>query len=111
MNNKEQQKGICPICGRIMINGNSINEHHLVPKSLKGKDKIILHKICHQKIHSVFTERELFKEYKNIEKIKSHPEIQKFIKWIIKKKPTYYMKNKDTCERNEKRKAKRRNKH
>jgi hypothetical protein len=29
--------------------GPSINEHHLIPKSKKGKDTVTLHTICHSK--------------------------------------------------------------
>lgn len=85
--------GQCPLCGRDLIEGPTVNEHHLLPKSLKGKDTITLHKICHSKIHSVFTERELFNYYHTIERLLENEEIQKFVKWVAKKEPEYRGKN------------------
>ena len=98
--------GDCPLCGRVMFDGPSINEHHLVPKSLKGKDKIIIHAACHQKIHTIFTEKELQQKYNTIKKIKENGEIQKFIKWIKKKDPEYYERSKTSNLLKDKRKAK-----
>lgn len=77
--------GSCPLCGREMIRGSaSLNEHHLVPKMYGGVDKYVVHRICHSKIHSVFTERELAHEYNSFEALRSHPEIASFIKWVRK---------------------------
>jgi len=104
----ENNSPACPLCGRIMGRNGSMEEHHLIPKSLKGKETITLHKICHQKIHSVFTERELQRQFNNIETIKKHIEIKKFIKWVSKREPEYYIRNKDTKTVKLKKKEKRR---
>ena len=72
-----------------MIPGISTDLHHLIPKSKKGKDTVLIHKICHQKIHSVFTEKELEREWNSIEKLKSNSEINKFISWVQKKDPEF----------------------
>jgi 5-methylcytosine-specific restriction endonuclease McrA len=74
--NSKKNIGICSLCGRDMFEGPSINEHHLVPKSFKGKEKIFLHKACHQKIHSIFTEKELQKKFNTIALIKTNSEIK-----------------------------------
>jgi Mg2+ and Co2+ transporter CorA len=79
----------CPICQRELGTVN-VDEHHLVPKTFKGKDTVALHKICHRKIHATFTERELANYYNTIERILEHEEIQKFIKWVAKKSIDYY---------------------
>ena len=50
----------CPICDRELGNIN-VDKHHLVPKTRGGKDKFLIHKICHRKIHATFTEKELEK--------------------------------------------------
>lgn len=86
---------ICPICERELGEIN-ISKHHLVPKSRGGKNGPIvsLHNICHQKIHSVFTEKELKKEYNTIAKLKSNEEILKFVKWVSKKDVSFYQTNK-----------------
>ena len=93
----------CPICGRQLINGPSVDDHHLIPKCKKGTDTVTIHKICHSKIHSVWTEKELTDYYHTVERIKSHIEIQKFIKWVSKKAPEYYVKTRDTLARKRKR--------
>lgn len=102
--------GQCPLCKRDMIVDNnkkklsSINEHHLIPKSYKGKDTILIHRICHDKIHTVFSEYELYKYYHTIERILEHKEIKKFVKWVSKKDPQFYSTNRDTNNRRLKRK-------
>jgi hypothetical protein len=85
--------GVCPLCSRDMYAGPSVNEHHLVPKTFGGKVKILIHRICHHKIHSIFSERELQKTYNTIDSLKSHSEIQKFIAWLKYKHPTFYHRN------------------
>lgn len=94
----------CPICGRELIDdGKSVDKHHLIPKTFGGKETIILHRVCHQKIHATFSERDLSKFYSTAEAILGHEEIQKFVKWVRKKDPTYYSINRDTKERKGKR--------
>lgn len=93
---------VCPICSRKMVDG-SFNEHHLIPTTFKGKEKIELHIICHDKLHHTFSEREMVNHYNTIERIIEHEEIKKFIKWINKKDPAYYSKSKDTKKRKERR--------
>ena len=82
--------GKCPICDRDMWKDIFVNRHHLIPKCEGGTETEWLHQICHRKIHSIFTEKELAKEYFDPEKIKLHPEMIKFIKWIKKKDPGFY---------------------
>lgn len=76
----------CPICQREMLVGHfSVDEHHLMPKCFGGKDKYYIHKICHQKIHSIWSERELKNYYHTWERILEHPDIQKFVSWVRKR--------------------------
>ena len=82
--------GECPICNRDMWKGPSTDKHHMIPKCKGGRITEYLHKICHRKIHSLFSEKELEKRYNDPEVIKVHPEIVKFIKWVEKKHPTFY---------------------
>lgn len=100
-----QQNSInCPICGREL--GDEYDEHHLIPKTFRGKVKDKLHKICHQKIHSCISERELNNYFNTWERIKEHHEIKKFIEWVNKKPIDFYVISKDSNERNKKRKNK-----
>ena len=85
--------GPCPLCGRELIPGKSINKHHLVPKTFGGRDTYWIHVVCHSKIHSVFSNRELLNEYNTFERLQSHPEIQKFIRWIRRKPPEFRTKH------------------
>ena len=84
----------CAICGRELIPGKNINAHHLIPKTFKGKETITIHVICHTKIHSVFSERELFQYYHTPERIRNHPEMEKFIKWVRKQPPNFRVRHK-----------------
>jgi len=88
----DTREDICPICERELGSSSQISRHHLIPKSKGGKDSpvIVIHNICHQKIHSVFTEKELKDEYHTVEKLRGHEEMQKFIKWVSKKGVDYY---------------------
>lgn len=93
----------CCICHRELGNIN-VEDHHLIPKTFKGRDVVPIHKMCHQKIHATFTERELLQFYHTPDAIRSHPEIAKFVKWISKKESSFYDKNDDTKQRKSRRK-------
>jgi hypothetical protein len=95
-------KNICQLCSR-ELGDLLIDEHHLIPKTFKGKETIKLHKICHRKIHSVFSERELLNYYNSVDRIKENEQIQKFITWVIKKPIDFYDVSKDSNERKSKR--------
>lgn len=79
----------CPLCGR-ELGALNIDRHHLVPKTFKGKEQFPIHKICHRKIHSAFTERELLRSYHTWEALRGHDEIRAFIDWVAKKPPEFY---------------------
>ena len=87
---KPQHAPNCPLCGRPLLVGPSVDEHHLVPKSKGGKTKTLIHRICHRKIHATLSERELAGAYSNWTALQSHPEIADFVKWVAKKPPTFY---------------------
>jgi hypothetical protein len=55
--------GDCPLCGRRLVAGKSINQHHLVPRSRNGRDTVALHRICHAAIHAALSEKELARQY------------------------------------------------
>lgn len=80
----------CPLCSRALIDGPSVNEHHLVPRAWRGREKIRMHRICHNKIHAVFTERELAQYYHTFDRLLESEEIRKFVSWVRKKDPAYY---------------------
>ena len=80
----------CTLCGRELAE--PYDRHHIVPKSEGGKETVDLHRICHSKIHSLFTIKELKSEFSNIEKLKRNEEIIKFVKWLEGKPPQFYKK-------------------
>lgn len=94
----------CPICGRVMIQGRSVDRHHFVPKLKGGKEMTLLHVICHRKLHSVFSESEMARYYNTPERCKEHPEIIKFIKWLKNKDPEFLESHKEHNSKKNKRK-------
>ena len=37
---------------------------------------------CHDQVHAILTEKQLERDWNTVEKLKSHPEMQKFAVWI-----------------------------
>lgn len=88
--------GVCAICDRDMVSGISSDEHHWIPRAkggLKGP-KSIIHRVCHSKIHSVWSEKELARTYNEPETIKNAPEMQDFLQWVKKRDAGFYMSTK-----------------
>jgi hypothetical protein len=86
---------ICVLCERDV---SETTEHHLIPKcrhkNKKNKKlfarKDVKEKVptcvpCHNNVHAVLSEKELAREYNTLEKLKSHPDIIKFTKWVQRK--------------------------
>jgi hypothetical protein len=97
----------CSICGR-ELNGSKWNEHHLLPKSKKGKDVVPLHTVCHNHLHATFTENELRDLYREFGDyipflLRTHEGLIKFAKWITKKPLDFHVRTKDRKERRKKR--------
>ena len=84
---------VCGLCGRPLVPGPTINRHHLIPKTYGGAETVWMHAICHSKIHSLFSERELRDHFHTFDALLAHEEIQKFVRWVRKKEPTYYVRN------------------
>jgi hypothetical protein len=76
-----------------MWKGPSIDKHHVVPKCRGGKETEFMHKICHRKIHSIWSNKELEKEFNDPYIIKQNEEIQAFITWVKKKPCDFYDRN------------------
>jgi hypothetical protein len=82
--------GACPLCGRPMVTGPSLDEHHPVPRSHGGRETVTMHKICHRAIHAMLSERELAEEFLGFEALRTHPMLAQFIAWVQKRPPEYY---------------------
>ena len=79
---------ICPLCARSL--GARVEEHHLVPRTYKGRETVALHPICHRKIHTVLTERELKDDFHTIAALRAQPDIATFVRWIAAKHPDFH---------------------
>lgn len=99
-----KELGECPICQRPMIYGSSVDKHHFVPKSKGGKATEYVHRVCHTKIHSLYTEKELATTYNNAEALREQNEMKAFIKWIQSKPSEYYTKSKTSHRKRERKK-------
>ena len=86
----DEQLPECPLCHRPIPAGAG-SLHHLVPKSRKGRETVLLHRICHRKIHSLFTEKELERSFSTIDLLLDHPELQAFVGWLVGKPPDFYV--------------------
>ena len=79
---------VCPLCSREIL-PTLESRHHLVPKLKGGKTRedniVVLHRACHDKIHAVFTEAELARDYASVEALLDDDRIATFASWISKK--------------------------
>lgn len=89
-----EEKKTCPICNREIAP--PANLHHLIPVSRGGggTPTVLLHQVCHNKIHSLFTEKELARNFNTIEKLLANEDMQQFIRFIRKQRLSYYDRNK-----------------
>jgi hypothetical protein len=83
--------GDCPLCGRKLVAGGSVNRHHLVPRSRNGREVVALHRICHSAIHAALSEKELERRYNTIEKLRNHPQLSRFVTWVRRKPPEFWI--------------------
>lgn len=80
----------CGLCHRV-LGIERIQYHHLVPKTFGGKVVVPMHQICHRKVHSLFTERELLRVYNTFDALRSHSDIQVFVAWVSSKDSAFYV--------------------
>lgn len=78
----------CWLCGRDM--GEVAEWHHPIPKSRGGKLKVPVHPICHESIHSNFTNAELGRMGADLDALKRHPAVTKFLDWVANKPPDFH---------------------
>jgi hypothetical protein len=87
--------GKCELCEREPI---KLTKHHVIPvtrhpnkKTKRETSRDDRHKVawicrpCHDQIHVLISEKDMEREYNTIEKLKSHPGVQKFILWVQNK--------------------------
>lgn len=80
---------VCPLCDR-PIPPSQRDAHHLTPKSRGGTQTAWLHRICHRQVHALFTEAELAREYHQVEALRAHPEMARFLDWVRRRPDDFY---------------------
>ena len=79
------------VVAMVVLGGARVEAHPLTPKTFGGRDKVALHPICHRKIHTTLSERELRDRYHTLDALREHPEINLFLRWIAKKPPDFHV--------------------
>ncbi|MEM6637008.1 MAG: HNH endonuclease [Pseudomonadota bacterium] len=85
---------LCALCGRPVPPEARQSLHHLVPKLRGGKGgpTVLLHQICHNEVHATLSESELARQYNTPEALRSHPRLDRFVRWVQKRPPTFHSK-------------------
>jgi len=81
--------GLCPLCGRPMVAGPSVERHHWVPRTLGGRESALLHRVCHRMIHRLFDHATLAREMNTPEALRAHPDMARFLAWVRKQPPAF----------------------
>jgi hypothetical protein len=74
----------CPLCERPNFHP---SDHHLVPKSRKGKVTQTICHDCHRAIHATFSNKELEREYNTVEALLAHEGFRRMVSFIAKQDP------------------------
>jgi hypothetical protein len=88
----------CELCQREEV---AVTRHHLIPRARHHKLRAnrrfeqgelngriaMLCRACHKFIHSVLSEKELAADYSTLESLRTHPDIQRFVRWVSNKPP------------------------
>jgi hypothetical protein len=49
-----------------------------------------VHPICHRTIHATFGNKELERDFHTPERLRTHPEVARFVSWISDKDPDFH---------------------
>ncbi|UBV43405.1 HNH endonuclease [Deinococcus taeanensis] len=83
----------CALCSRTVPN---LTEHHLLPRSQGRRQGLRVADLpttrlcpaCHKFLHRTFTNAELAREYRDLETLRAHPDVHRFVAWIRKQPVT-----------------------
>jgi len=81
--------GPCPICGRPMVAGPSVDRHHWVPRTKGGRTATPVHLICHRMLHRLYSEKEMARTYNDPSVIRGDPRLAPFLRWLARKPPEF----------------------
>lgn len=82
----EKNKLQCTLCHREVPDARYLEKHHSVPAAKGGKITEVVCIDCGDQIHQLFTNNELRDSYNTIEKLRVHPDVQRWIQWVRKQK-------------------------
>lgn len=77
----------CALCGRPL--GARVEWHHVVPRSEGGRETAPVHPICHRTIHATLPNQALAREYADLDVLRRHDGIARFLRWIADKPPDF----------------------
>jgi 5-methylcytosine-specific restriction enzyme A len=63
------------------------SDHHLTPRCRGGKDTIPICSDCHRAIHSLFSNKELERNYNSVEALMGDEKVQKMVAFLSKQDP------------------------
>jgi len=86
--------GECVLCGREA----DLQEHHLIPRSRKGKITTSVCDDCHKQIHALFDCKTLETTMNSVGALTSNENVLKFVKWVAKRPIGHRYKTKRTKE-------------
>lgn len=83
----------CELCGRRVAR---LARHHLIPRARHAhqrerdasqrrerRERIAwLCAACHKQLHVLFSEKELERHFDSVAKLRAHPEVQRFVRWV-----------------------------
>lgn len=78
---------VCPVC-RHEYPRRQLTKHHLIPKSRRGRETVLLCRPCHSQVHAVLSEKELEREFGTLDALLEAPELQSWIGWIRRRRPS-----------------------
>ncbi len=78
----------CALCGRVL--GRRVERHHVRPKGEGGRDTVPVHPICHRAIHANLSNSDLARGYPDMDSLRAHPGIARFLVWVADKRPDFH---------------------
>ncbi|PTA68228.1 HNH endonuclease [Deinococcus arcticus] len=85
--------GRCALCGREVP---QLTEHHLLPRSQGRRQGLKAAELptaplcpaCHKFLHRTFTNAELARDYADLDALRAHEDVARFVAWIRKQPAT-----------------------
>ena len=88
-----ESESMCPLCNR----ARPLTLHHIIPLSLRHRktvrerfsseelaERLSICRDCHNAVHHFITNKELTQRRFDLEELRAHPEIAKYVQWASK---------------------------